>query len=71
MEQAFRIFARLRAAHERQKDLVEVLKRHENELSGVKIIIGIIEDEEELQMPIIATELVRLEAVQNKLSTLR
>ncbi|KAG9191610.1 hypothetical protein G6011_10344 [Alternaria panax] len=70
VEQAFRIFERLRKANIRQKALVEVLARHRSELESIKTIIGIIDDEEELQIPTVATELVRLQAVQNKLANL-
>lgn len=66
-EQAFRILRRLRTAYERQKNLVDVLTRHENELNSVKTIIGIIEDEEELQIDAVAEELVRVKDVQTKL----
>ncbi|KAH7066423.1 hypothetical protein BKA63DRAFT_161409 [Paraphoma chrysanthemicola] len=68
VEQAFRIIARLRSAHQRQKALVDVLARHENELKGVKTLIGIIDDEEELHTPSVAEELVRLQDVQGKLA---
>lgn len=70
MEQAFRIFDRLRRANARQKALAEVLARHRSELESIKAIIGIIDDEEDLQIPTVATELVRLQAVQNKLAEL-
>ncbi|USP80349.1 hypothetical protein yc1106_07623 [Curvularia clavata] len=70
MEQAFRILKRLRTAYERQKDVVDVLNRHETELSGVKTIIGIIEDEDGLRTPSIAMELGRLQVVQTKLAKL-
>jgi ATP-dependent Clp protease ATP-binding subunit ClpA len=68
VEQAFRIIARLRTAHQRQKALVDVLTRHENELRGVKTLIGILDDEEELHTPSVAEELVHLQAVQGKLT---
>jgi hypothetical protein len=68
VEQAFRIIARLRTAHQRQKALVDVLTRHETELRGVKTLIGIIDDEEELHTPSVAEELVHLQAVQGKLA---
>ncbi|KAI4923445.1 hypothetical protein J4E85_008483 [Alternaria conjuncta] len=70
VEQAFRIFDRLRRANARQKALAEVLARHRSELESIKTIIGIIDDEEDLQIPTVATELVRLQAVQNKLAEL-
>lgn len=66
-EQAFRILSRLRTAYERQKDLVEVLTRHESELNSIKTIVGIIEDEEELHLDAVAAELVRVKQVQTKL----
>jgi vacuolar-type H+-ATPase subunit I/STV1 len=70
VEQAFRILARLRKAHQRQKNLVDVIARHENELSSVKAIIGIIDDEEELHIPSVGGELVRLQEVQTRLAKL-
>ncbi|EDU45107.1 conserved hypothetical protein [Pyrenophora tritici-repentis Pt-1C-BFP] len=71
IEQAFRIFARLRKAHNRQKALVDVLNRHKNEIESVKLIIGILDDEEELQqLATVLAELVRMQAVQNKLADL-
>lgn len=70
VEQAFRILARLRKAHERQKNLVGVLARHENELSSVKAIIGIIDDEEDLHIPSVGGELARLQEVQTRLAKL-
>lgn len=66
-EQAFRILRRLRTAYERQKNIVEVLVRHESELKSIKTIIGIIEDEEELQISAVAAELTRVRDVQIKL----
>jgi len=62
--------SRLRKAHERQKALVDVLYRHESELDSIKIIIGIIDDEEELQTPTVVVELYRLKDVQCKLAKL-
>ncbi|KAH9878151.1 hypothetical protein J1614_003368 [Plenodomus biglobosus] len=70
VEQAFRILERLRKAHKRQKALVDVLERHESELKSVKAIIGILDDEKELQTASVASELVRLKDVQWKLSEL-
>jgi len=70
VEQAFRIFDRLRRANARQKALADVLARHRRELESIKTIIGIIDEEEDLQIPTVATELVRLQAVQNKLAEL-
>lgn len=67
VEQAFRILERLRKAHKRQKALVDVLERHESELKSVKAIIGILDDEKELQTASVASELVRLKDVQWKL----
>jgi NADPH-dependent curcumin reductase CurA len=69
-EQAFRILRRLRAAYERQKNLVDVLNRHEVELKSLKTIIGIIEDEEELQKDAVSIELARVKDVQTKLKDL-
>lgn len=68
VEQAFRIFARMRKAHERQKNLVDALTRHEDELRGIKAIIGVIEDEEDLQTPSVIAELLRLRDAQTKLA---
>jgi hypothetical protein len=70
VEQAFRIVDRLRKAYSRQKALADVLTRHRGELESIKAIIGIIDDEEDLQIPTVATELVRLQAAQNKLAEL-
>ncbi|KAH8645270.1 hypothetical protein IG631_02734 [Alternaria alternata] len=70
VEQAFRIVDRLRRACSRQKALAEVLTRHRSELESIKAIIGIIDDEEDLQIATVATELVRLQAVQVKLAEL-
>jgi hypothetical protein len=70
MEQAFRILGRLRKAHQRQEALVSVLNRHEDELISIKTIIGIIDDEEELQTASVVAELGRLREVQNKLAEL-
>jgi hypothetical protein len=69
-EKAFRILRRLRTAYERQKNLVDVLTRHENELNSVMTIIGIIEDEEKLRIDAVTTELVRVKEVQTKLKDL-
>ncbi|KAI5379037.1 hypothetical protein J4E82_002023 [Alternaria postmessia] len=70
VEQAFRIVDRLRKAHSRQKALADVLTRHRSELESIKAIIGIIDDEEDLQIPTVATELVRLQGVQVRLAEL-
>jgi hypothetical protein len=67
LEQAFRILGRLRKAHHRQKALLDVLNRHESELCSVKSIIGIIDDEEDLQTASVAAEMTRLREVQCKL----
>ncbi|KAJ4353118.1 hypothetical protein N0V95_003652 [Ascochyta clinopodiicola] len=69
-EQAFRILRRLRTAYKRQKNLVDVLDRHEIELKSVKVIIGIIEDEDELQTDAVGMELARVKDVQTKLKDL-
>jgi hypothetical protein len=70
IEQAFRIFDRLRKANARQKGLAEVLNRHRSELESIKAIIGMIDDEDDLKIPTVATQLVRLQDVQNKLADL-
>jgi hypothetical protein len=67
LEQAFRILGRLRKAHHRQKALLDVLTRHESELCSVKSIIGIIDDEKDLQTASVAAEMTRLKEVQSKL----
>ncbi|KAF1919370.1 hypothetical protein BDU57DRAFT_443035 [Ampelomyces quisqualis] len=67
LEQAFRVIGRLHKAHIRQKALIDVLARHENELSSIKAIVGIIDDEEDLQIASVAAELTRLRKVQCKL----
>ncbi|KAJ4311968.1 hypothetical protein N0V94_007687 [Neodidymelliopsis sp. IMI 364377] len=69
-EQAFRILRRLRTAYERQKNLVDVLNQHEAELKSIKTIIGIIEDEKELQTDAVGMELARIKDVQTKLKDL-
>lgn len=69
-EQAFRILRRLRAAYERQKNIVDVLNRHETELKSLKTIVGIIEDEDELQIDAVALELGRVKDVQERLKDL-
>jgi hypothetical protein len=68
VEQAFRILGRIRKAHERQKGLVDVLTRHETELRDVKAIIGVIEDEDDLQIPSVVAELVKLREIQTRLA---
>lgn len=70
VEQAFRVLARLRKAYERQKNLISMLTRHENELNSIKTIIGIIDDEEDLQIVTVNAELRRMEEVQKKLAKL-
>ncbi|KAF2686953.1 hypothetical protein K458DRAFT_441624 [Lentithecium fluviatile CBS 122367] len=67
LEQAFRVLGRLRRAHQRQKALVDLLHRHETELKSVKTIIGIIDDEEDLQTASVVTEMCRLKDVQRRL----
>lgn len=68
VEQACRILERIRLAHERQKALAEVISRHQVELNSIKAIVGVIDDEEDLQTSIVATELSRLQDVQQKLA---
>lgn len=70
IEQSFRILGRLRTAYIRQQNIPDVLLRHENELKSVKTIIGIIEDEEELQIDTVTDELIRVKEVQTKLKEL-
>ncbi|KAJ4989267.1 hypothetical protein SVAN01_05172 [Stagonosporopsis vannaccii] len=69
-EQAFRILRRLRTAYERQKNILDMLDQHEVELRSVKTIVGIIEDEEELQTDAVDMELARVKDVQTKLKDL-
>ena len=67
LEAAIRILRRLRKAHERQKTLAETLERHECQLQSIKVIIGIIEDEETLQTAKVRFEVVRMNGVEDKL----
>jgi hypothetical protein len=67
LETATRILRRLRKAHERQKKLSEVLDRHECDLKSIKAIVEIIDDEDSLQTASVASELVRLKEVEDKL----
>ncbi|KAF2848342.1 hypothetical protein T440DRAFT_480940 [Plenodomus tracheiphilus IPT5] len=70
LEQAFRIIERIRKAPKRQKALIDMLNLYESELKCIKAIIGIIEDENELNTPSVAAELVRMKDVQCKLADL-
>jgi hypothetical protein len=68
VEQTFQILGRLRTAHQRQKALVGVLARHQNELNSLKNIVKIIKKYEDLQTSSVATELLRLQDTQEKLA---
>jgi hypothetical protein len=70
LEQTCGIIRRLRNAHQRQKALVETLQRYHNELKSIKKIMEIMEDEEELHTPPVATELQQLGDLQTKLTKL-
>lgn len=64
---AIRILRRLRKAHERKIKLPEVLDRHACELNSLKDIIELIDDEDSLQTATVASELVRLRSVEDRL----
>lgn len=66
-ETAIRILRRLRKAHERKLKLPEVLDRHACELNSLKAIIELIDDEDSLQTATVASELVRLRSVEDRL----
>jgi hypothetical protein len=66
-DQSIRVLGRIRKAHQRQKALLDVLAQHESELSSVKAMIGIIQDEKTLQTATVYSEVMRLEDVQKKL----
>jgi hypothetical protein len=65
LDQAIRVLGRIRKARQRQKALFDV--QHESELSRVKAMIGIIQDEESLRTASVCSEVVRLRDVQDKL----
>ncbi|KAK1910553.1 hypothetical protein P3342_008432 [Pyrenophora teres f. teres] len=67
-EQALRIFNRLRNAHSHREAISEVLDRHISKLKSIKTVIGIIDDEEDLRILTVTTEIARLETVQNRLN---
>jgi hypothetical protein len=67
LDQAIRVFGRIRRARQRQKALLDVFAQHESELSSVKAMIGIIQDEESLRTASVCSEVVRLKGVQDKL----
>lgn len=68
VEQAFQILGRLRTAHQRQKALVGVLTRHQNELKSLKDIVKIIKKYHDLQTLSVTAELVQLQNIQQKLA---
>jgi hypothetical protein len=68
VEQAFQILGRLRAAHQRQKALVHVLIRHQNELNSLKAIVKIIRKHQDLQTLSVATEILQVQDIQEKLA---
>jgi hypothetical protein len=67
LDQAIRVLGRIRKARQRQKTLLDVLAQNEGELSSVKSLIGIIQDEESLRTASVCAEVVRLRDVQDKL----
>lgn len=67
LEIATRILRRLTKAYETQKDLARTLGRHRSELESVKAIIGIIEDEENLQTASVNSEVLKLKDIEDKL----
>jgi ribosome-binding factor A len=66
-DQSIRVLGRIRKAHQRQKALLDVLAQHESELSSVRAMIGIIQDEKDLQTANVYSEVMRLKDVQEKL----
>jgi len=72
VEQAFQIFGRLRKAYKLQQNVFNVLTTHQNEIASLKGIIRIIaaEEKELLEDPTVATELARMQTVQEKLADL-
>ncbi|KAI9657107.1 MAG: hypothetical protein M1821_003273 [Bathelium mastoideum] len=65
LETAIRLINRLRKAYERQKDLAGVLDSHLQELSSIRTITKIIEDETALQTANVSATLERLKSTEN------
>ncbi|KAF1979582.1 hypothetical protein BU23DRAFT_100983 [Bimuria novae-zelandiae CBS 107.79] len=69
-EQAFGIFSHIRRAYLRQKDLLAVIERHENELNSVESVLGVLKNEKDFHTTRIAKEVRRLKEVQDRLNKL-
>ena len=67
IDQTFQILGRLRDTRETQQALVDVLTRHQNELSSLKSIIKVIKKYKDLQTLSVTTELQQLRDIQKKL----
>jgi hypothetical protein len=67
LDQSIRVLGRIRKARQRQKALPDVLAQHESELSSVRAMVGIIEDEKDLRTANVCSEVIRLKDVQEKL----
>lgn len=67
VEIATRILRRLTKAYETQKDLTLTLGRYTSEFESIKAVIGIIEDEENLQTASVSSEVLRMKDIEDKL----
>jgi len=67
LEAAIGLVAQVREAHERQKELSAVLDKHTLELTKTKNTIQIVQDEEALQTAAVASELVDVNKIVNRL----
>lgn len=70
IEQTFAIFSHIKRAYKRQRELVVVIERHEDELNSVETVLDVLKNETDLQTASVATELGRLKAVQDRLDRL-
>lgn len=72
LESALQAIKYLRKAHRRQKDLVYVLIRHEDELDSIKTILEQLNKKEnvDLHTTSLGLELVRMQQIQRKLAAL-
>ena len=67
VEIATRILRRLTKAYETQKDLTLTLGRYTSEFESIRAIIGIIEDEKNLQTASVNSEVLRMTDIEDKL----
>jgi hypothetical protein len=67
LDQAIRVLGRIRKVRQRQKAPLDVLAQHESELSSIKAMISIIQDEDSLRTATVYSEVVRLRDIQDKL----